>query len=169
MEDETTEVVEPESTEEETTEEVAEEEEQEETLEEVKARLAKAEEKAENQRIRAEKAEKKAKSIAPQSNYSTADIIALSKVDVDDIERVEKFMKDEGITAREALANDELQAILAIRAEKRNTAQATNVTNVRRGSTKVSDETLIANAQAGKLPEDDAGIERLIAAKLSKK
>lgn len=146
----------------------AEEAPEEETAEELKARLAKAEELANNYKVRAEKAEKKAKeapSEAP-SGLSLADSHALLKADVheDDIERVEKFAKLEGVSIKEALKNPELKAILGVRAEQRTTAQAANVSPARRGSTKVSEETLLANARAGKLPESDEDIQRLVAA-----
>ena len=92
-----------------------------------------------------------------------------AKVHEDDMERVERFAKSEGVSIKEALKNPELKAILSIREEQRTTAVAANVTNVRRGAVKVSDDSLIANANAGKLPDDTDGIERLIAAKLKRK
>lgn len=141
-----------------------------------KAEAEKAKALANNQKIRAEKAEQRLKSTPPpQANgeapMSLADAAALLKADVheDDIERVEKFAKSEGVSVREALRNDELKAILAVRAEKRTTAQAANVSNVRRGPTKMADDVLISNAEKGRLPEDDEGISRLVAAKLKQK
>ena len=174
MEDEN-EVVVPETTEE-VIEEVIEET-PEETIEEVKAKLAKAEEIAENQRIRAEKAEKAEKSAKEKkesksdSTLSTSDLLAVMKANVhdDDMERVERFAKSEGVSVRDALKNPELKAILDLREEQRSTAAAANVSNVRRGSTKVSDEVLIQNASNGKLPEDEDGIARLVAAKMKQK
>lgn len=130
---------------------------------------AKAEELANNYKIRAEKAELAAKSKTgdgePAAQHSTADIIALSKVHEDDIERVEKFAKDEGVSIREALRNEELTAILAVREEKRSTAQASNVSNVRRGAVKQTNESILSSARDGKLPESDADIARLMEAK----
>ncbi len=106
-----------------------------------------------------------------ESPMSLADAAALLKADVheDDVERVEKYAKAEGVSVREALKNDELKAILAVRSEKRSTANAANISNVRRGPTKVSDDVLISNAEKGRLPDDDEGIERLIAAKTKQK
>ena len=99
-------------------------------------------------------------------NLSSSDLLAVMKADVheDDMERVERFAKSEGQSIKDALKNPELKAILGIRSEERGTANASNVTNTRKGSTKPSDETLISNANRGKLPEDDAGIEALVAA-----
>jgi len=131
----------------------------EETAEELRERLKKAEEIAENQRIKAEKAEKLAKKpkeedTSKKSDYSLADIRALSKVHDDDIERVEKFVKSEGVSYAEALKNEDLQAILSSREEKRNTASATNTGTSRRGSSKPTGEKLIEDFENGKMPED---------------
>jgi hypothetical protein len=173
MDDTNEEVITPEVIEE-TVEEVVEEvQAPEESIDDVKAELAKAKEIAENQRIRAEKAEKKSKE-APASEtsaMSAADLLAVmnAKVHEDDMERVEKFAKMEGVSIRQALKDPELKAILEVRAEQRTTAAAANVSNVRRGPSKASDETLIANAEAGKLPDSDDDIARLIAAKSKRK
>ena len=164
--EEETEVVVPE-----TTEEVTPEVTPEETIDDVKAKLAKAEEIAENQRIRAEKAEQKIKTVPEKKEevgtLTSSDLLAIMKAEIheEDVERVEKFAKDENLTIREAIKNDELKAILSVRTEKRATAQAANVSNVRRGPAKISDEVLVQNASKGLLPDDDAEIERLIAAK----
>lgn len=144
----------------------------EESVEELKARLAKAEEYGKNQKIRAEKAETKAKEVpSVDGKMSLADSHALLKADVheDDIERVEKFAHDEKISIKEALKSDELKAILSVRIEKRSTANAANISNVRRGPTKTTDDTLLSNASNGKLPDSDEDIERLVAAKAKRK
>jgi hypothetical protein len=168
--EETEEVVVPETTEEET-------EEVEESIEEVKARLEtetaarlKAEEIAENQRKRAEKAEKKGKEpvVAPSaSTLSSADLIAVSnaKVHEDDIDKVERYAKSEGLSIKDALQTPELQAMLSVRTEQRHVAEATNIGNVRAGSVQVTDDALLKDASRGILPDSDLEIERLIAAK----
>lgn len=139
-------------------------------ISELKAKAAKADElEAKNKQLyeRAKKAE--TAKVLPKEDgpMSLADAAAILKADVheDDIERVEKFAKSEGLSIRAALKSDELKAILAVRAEKRTTADAANISNVRRGPAKVTDETLVSNARAGKLPDDDEGIARLIAAR----
>lgn len=141
-----------------------------------KAKATKAEELANNYKVRAEKAERKSREApAPaataSSPMSLADAAALLKADVheDDIERVEKYAKAEGVTVREALKSDELKAILSVRAEKRTTANAANISNVRRGPSQMSDASLIEQANKGKLPDSDADIERLIAARAKRK
>lgn len=173
MEDENG-VVTPEVTETEELEldEIIDESEPEESVEELKARLAKAEEIANNQRIRAEKAEKAKKETvqepATQSQISNADAMALIKANVheDDIDRVERYAKAEGLSLREALATSELKAILAVRTEERTTAAAANVSSVRRGSSKPTPEAILTSAKAGNLPDSDADIEALMLAKL---
>ncbi len=128
---------------------------------------------AEEEKVRREKAEKAiiksktAKETKTSSGINLADSVAIlnAKVHEDDIERVERYAKSEGVSIREALKDPELKAILALREENRNTAVATNTSNTRRGSTQVAADVLIANAQNGKLPDSDADIERLIAAK----
>lgn len=158
-------------------EQVIEETPETEEVEEENVELTKAQQIAENQRIRAEKAEKELKKLkekngeSPKENpsLSTADIIALSKVHEDDVERVERYAKSEGLSVREALKNPELKAILDMREEQRATANASNVSNVRRGSTKIADDVLISNASNGKIPESEDDIARLIQAKMKQK
>lgn len=132
---------------------------------------------AEEEKVRREKAEraivksKTAKETKTSSGINLADSVAIlnAKVHEDDIERVERYAKSEGVSIREALKDPELKAILSLREENRNTAVATNTSNTRRGSTQVAADVLIANAQNGKLPDSDADIERLIAAKRKEK
>lgn len=147
-------------------EEVEEEqEEQEESVEQLKKKLATLEAQKEHWREKANKPKEEV--VVQNSSLSSSDLLAVMKANVheDDMERVEKFAKMEGVSIKDALKNPELKAILSLREEQRNTASATNVTNVRRGSVKMTDEQIIANAQAGKLPEDDDAIARLVAAK----
>lgn len=138
---------------------------EEDSVEELKKRLATAEAQKEHWRKKAGEVKK-----APESasTFSSADLLAVmnAKVHEDDMERVERFAKMEGVSIREALKNPELKAILDLRQEQRTTASAANVSNVRRGAVKTSDDALIANASAGKIPDNDEDIERLIAAKM---
>lgn len=155
----------------ETTEEI-ESTETEESVEEVKARLAKAEELANNYKIRAEKAEKKAKETHEVTDkLSSRDIISITnaKINEDDIDEVIDYAKFKKISVTEALKVPFIKTLLADKEETRNTANASNVSNARRGVTKISDETLIANANAGKLPDNDEDIARLIEAKAKRK
>jgi hypothetical protein len=155
----------------EVTEEVVEEVED---IESVRARLAKAEEIAENQRIRAEKAEAKAKErkVEPtNTSLNAGDMMAIKNANIDpqDMDLVEKFSKDNGLSLRESLQHPHVKAILAYEEELRTTAVATNVESVRRGASKMSSEALLQNASAGKIPTSDDEIEALISAKLKRK
>jgi hypothetical protein len=141
-----------------------------------KAEAEKQKEIAENQKIRAEKAEEKAKKTegrveTRKDDLSTMDVIALSKsnVDTEDMDSVLQWAKFNKISVREALQSDELTAVLAVRKEKRNTAMASNTGTSRRSSGKVSDETLMANASKGNIPDNDDDIARLIKAKQVRK
>lgn len=141
----------------------------------LKAEADKAREIAENQKVRAERAESKAKSVktAPQvkSELSTIDIIALTKanIETEDIEEVLDYAKFKGISVTEALKSPVVKATLSDRAEQRNVSLATNTGGSKRGVAKISDESLIAGATKGNLPESDADIDRLMKAMLFQK
>lgn len=140
----------------------------EETIEDVKARLAqaeeakaKAEEIAENQRIRAEKAERKAKEpeAKPEAKSSRKDdtltsmdtiaLIGAKVTEKEDIDEVLDYAKLKGISVSEALQASVVKSILAEKAEQRQTAAATNTGNARRGTSKLSDEQIVANVAQG--------------------
>lgn len=176
MED-NTEVVVPE-----TTEEVAPElDATEETAPEVdwQAEAEKAKELANNYKARAEKAEKaakekpaaKAEEVSRMDKLSSTDLVAVMKADIheDDMERLERFAKAENMTIREALKDPEWKAIHDLRVEQRNTSGATNVSNARRAPAVVSEEVLLSRAAAGRFPDNDFDINRLIAAKAKQK
>ena len=147
-----------------------EESEEEETIESLKKKLATTVAQKKHWRDIAEKKDTVATSTS-DSSLSSSDLLAVMKANVheDDMDRVEKFAKMEGVSIKDALKHPELKAILSLREEQRATSNAANVTNVRRGSAKLSDDAIIANAQAGKLPENDEDINRLVAAKLKRK
>jgi len=154
---------------------------EEETIEQVRQRLAdetakreKAEEIAENQRIRAEKAEKRPKETVPVKDPeskadgpSFKDALAISnaKVHEDDVDEVMDYAKLKGISVSKALESDIIKAVLADKSEKRKSAETANVSTVRRGPSKITDDTLLENASAGKLPESEEDIARLVRAK----
>lgn len=168
------------NTEDESTEEV---DSQEESVEQLKERLEKAEKVAESQRIRAEKAERKAKQVkepAPKeeqpkesSQLSQVDLIALIKADVtetEDIAEVTDYAKLKGISVAKALKTNVVKSILAEKSENRKVADATNTGPSKRGSGKVSDETLLSKARdKGELPDSPEDLDRLISARLGLK
>ena len=132
------------------------------------ARAKKAEELANNQKIRAEKAEKLAKSVKTEvkqdSSISTKDLYALTKANVseDDISDVEEYARFKKISISEALKSSTLKAILSEKEENRLVANATSVSNSKRTSGKISDESLLDKARKGDMPSNDSDIVRLI-------
>jgi len=159
---------------------------QDESIEDLKEKLQselaarqKAEEIAKNQKIRAEKAENKAKSskpteeapVEPQEKntgeLNQMDMIAIIKnnVNEDDIQDVVDYAQLKGVSVNEALKLDVVKTILRDKDEKRATAQASHTGSARRSSKKISDETLLANARKGEMPESDEDIQRLIQAR----
>lgn len=146
----------------------------EETVEETedvdwKTLAQKEKERADNLKIRAEKAERLAKATPKaQESVASRDLIALmnAKVHEDDISEVEDYAKYRGISIAEALKTNMVKTILAEKAEQRNVAIATNTGPARKGSVKLSDDTLLKNASEGKLSDD---VDALVAARFNSK
>lgn len=125
---------------------------------EVSEKATKNEELYKNAKIRAEKAEKGKKEEKPTpqgDDLSPKDWMYLAKADVhdDDIDRVVKFSKLEGITVQEALKHSDLKAILSSRAEARKSAEAISVKPSSRGAQKPNPEVIVAEAAKGKIPQ----------------
>lgn len=91
-----------------------------------------------------------------QDGLMPKDLYALmeAKVPQDDVDVVTDYAAFKKITVAEALKSSVVKTELAERAEKRQTAEATNTGNARRGTSKPSDEQILANAEKGKFPED---------------
>lgn len=143
-----------------------------ETSEDLKARLAKAEELANNYKVRAEKAEKKSKeTVEVKGDISSKDTIAIMRANVheDDIDEVKDFAKLKGISIADALKSNVVKAIISDREDIRKTANATHTGTTRKSSARISDEELLEKASKGDIPEDDAGIERLMKARADAK
>lgn len=144
---------------EETTTEAEAEETTEESLEDRIARLEK-----ENHTLKIQKGKIKAKAEraatvpdTPKVELTNLDILAIAKSDVheEDLDRVTKFAQMEGISVKDALVHDDLQAILERRAEARKVAAASNTGNSKAGTAEVTGDTLLRDASAGKLPDPD--------------
>lgn len=71
----------------------------------------------------------------------------------DDFQEVKDMATFKKISIAEALKLGATKAILAEKAEFRKTAETSNTGNARRGATKVSDDTLIANLSKGEIPK----------------
>lgn len=140
-----------------------------ESPEELKKKIATLEAQKNHYRDKASKRE--ALETSTRADMSPADLVAVMNAGVhqDDMERVERFAIAEGVSIKEAVSNPELQAMLDVRNEQRNTAVATNVENVRRGASVPTGEALIQRASKGDIPSSDDEIEALVSAKLNQR
>lgn len=130
--------------------------------------LKKKAELANNYKIRAEKAESEAKKLkqsvksdVKSGDLGSKDIIYLAKANIndDDMEDLLKYASVSKLSVKEA--HDFLKPILDVREEQRKTAQATNTGAAKRGTSKMSDETLMSKALKGEMPESDEDIQKL--------
>lgn len=98
------------------------------------------------------------------------DYLALNnaKITEDDFDEVVDFAKYRKISVAEALKTQTLKTILAERSEQRQTAKATQIKSPR-GTSQGSGDELLTKASKGQLPNDDAGIEALTAARMAKR
>ena len=89
-------------------------------------------------------------------SVSLKDQIALinAKISEEDIDEVLDYAKFKGITVTEAIKSPVVQATIREKMEQRKTAEAVNTSGSKRVSNKVSDETIISQAEKGNLPED---------------
>jgi hypothetical protein len=136
----------------------------------------KAAELAENQKIRAEKAEKKLKESKGSEEHSdenlpAKDMLALteakvSSLDFDEVVRIAKVL---GKPITEALQDDTLKAILERRVQERASAEAANGGGGPRGKQTPAADAILAKAEKGELPESDADIAALAAARQNKR
>lgn len=143
-----------------------------ETLDTLKERLAKAEELAKNYKIRAEKAEKKSPGqkhvqASNKDEISSVDMLSLLKADVDitDIDDIKDYAKLKNLSISDALKTGFVKSMLADKAEQRRIASAAHVGSARRGTGKLSDDSLLENARKGIAPETDEDFARLVAAR----
>ena len=138
-----------------------------ESIEDYKKKIATLEAQKNHYRDKANKRD--ALETSTRADMSPADLVAVMRAGVhqDDMERVERFAIAEGISIKEAVTNPELQAMLDVRNEQRNSAVATNIENVRRGASVPTGEALIQRAGKGDIPSSDDEIEALVSAKLN--
>jgi hypothetical protein len=84
------------------------------------------------------------------------DVIAITRANIadDDILEVTEYAKFKGISISDALKDDKLKAILKLNDEKRTVATAANVNVSKRSSSKLSDDSILANTERGIFPDD---------------
>ncbi len=129
---------------------------------EAEAKLLKAE------RLKKEEQAKVATPVAKPSEkqdvaLTPMDAIILSKANIteaEDIEELVKYANFRGLSVSAALKDKTAQTILRDRAEMRQTAEATNTGNARRGSSKVSNEQILADVNEGKFPTDPEALAK---------
>ena len=85
-----------------------------------------------------------------------------ANVDEEDVEEVKIYARSHNIDIGSAMKTPELKAILGVKAEYRKTSEVTNTGSARRGTSKISDETLLSNSHKGIMPDDEEGLNRLI-------
>lgn len=121
----------------------------------------------------AKPAEVKETPVTPTSKdkITQSDVIAIIKSDVpeEDIDDVVEYATLKKISVAEALKSNIVKTILADKAEQRKIADGTSTGGGKRGNAKLSDESLMADAENGKFPEKDEDIQRLIRLQRAKK
>jgi hypothetical protein len=100
---------------------------------------------------------------------SIRELRAISDLTDEDAEYVANYAEKFNTSISAARKDKDVQAVLSVRAEERRTAEATASGNTRRGTGKVSAETLLEEAERGKIPENEADITRVIEARFKKK
>jgi hypothetical protein len=135
----------------------------------------KAKQLADNYKVRAEKAESKTREHKEDKetpkNLSYLDTIALVKADVsdEDISDVMDYASMKKISVAEALKSSVIKVLLAERKEERATAEVTSTGAKKPGTSVRSGQELLDDVEAGKVPQSDEEIERLVNARLKSK
>lgn len=139
------------------------------TLREKAAKADELEEKNKHLFERAKKAEAKAP-LKESDGLSTKDVLYVAKADIhsSDVDEILTYAKKMGVTVEEAHAH--YKPILAIRAEERKTANATQTRSGARGSTKVSGAELLTRFdRTGEMPESDEAMTDLFNARAAQR
>ncbi len=116
--------------------------------------------------------EDKKEEVKVDSSITARDVLLLTGAGYtheEDIEVIEKWAKFNGVSVKDALNDNTLKTILSTKQEERRTAQATQTKGSARGVSTPSIDTIIAEANKGKLPEKDSDIERLAEARMAKR
>lgn len=132
----------------------------------------KAKELANNYKIRAEKAEKKEpKDNTPKNDLSQTDMITLARADIhdDDIDEVLEYARFKKVNVKEALSSSVIKAMLAEKKEERATAEATSTGNKRPGGKAITGSELLSQVEAGKYPDSNDDISKLVEARFKSK
>ena len=103
------------------------------------------------------------KEVKISEDITRTELYSLVKANVpeEDTQEVITYAKSHGLSITDALKTPEVKALLRVRKEYRTTAEASHTGSSRRGSSTVSEDTLMSNAQKGIMPESDEDITRL--------
>lgn len=108
---------------------------------------------------------------APKTNLSPVESVLLvqSGIAADDVNEVLEYANYRKLSISDALKDSTLQTIVKTRIEERKTAAATIVAPAGRQAPRETVESILDAASQGQLPESDAGVDRLAAARLESK
>lgn len=104
-------------------------------------------------------------------SLSSTDVIAVinAKIPQEDIPEIAEYAKFKKISFTEALSHNVVKTILADNAEQRRIAEGTATGDgKKRGSSKLSDDALLSNAEKGIMPESSEDMSRLAGLQLNK-
>lgn len=98
-----------------------------------------------------------------KDSLTSADVFTLVKNDVpeEDIDEVLEYAKFKKISVAEALKSSVVKTMLADKAEQRKVNEGTSTSGGRQSNARISDESLMANARKGVMPESEADLTRL--------
>lgn len=134
------------------------------------ARMKKAEEDA--RLAKAKLAEQKPEDKTDtEKSLSVKDLIALTnaKIHEEDVGIVEEYARFAKISFADALKTSVVKTLISEKEEARRTANATNVSNSRRSTSRPSNESIIAKARAGeKIDDPELLAEAIMAEKIAK-
>jgi hypothetical protein len=98
-----------------------------------------------------------------EPSLSPRDVFALTKanIDMEDIDDVIEYASFKKVDVSEALKSPLVQSLLREKDEMRKTALATHTGAGKKGTTKVSNESLLNKVAKGEIPENDEDIAKL--------
>lgn len=140
------------------------------TLREKASRADELEEKNKKLYARVKKDGQKEVKQEVDSSITAKDVLLLSSAGYthpEDVETIERWAKLNGVGIKDVLSDKTLKIVLSTQQEERATALATQSKGGARGVASPSTEAILANAQAGKLSEEDT--DKLAAARMAKR
>jgi len=107
------------------------------------------------------------KEVEGTGDITKTELYSLVKANVpdEDVNEVTIYARSHSISVTEALKLPEVKAILKVKQEYRTTQEASNTGSSRRGSSKISDDMLLEQANKGIMPDTEEDMVRLIKAR----